>query len=295
VKYKLTWPQIAKVAGFGYKVVGSIDSKPLNKLNLKVRYLMFVALMTDPQAVLDSLLNLRKGFTSLELQERISAFVWSEYQRNWASYRRFYDKIQSVRFGPFMDLMKQILPLKEQKLLYHNIFWAIYQPVSLRASRRYWDGMDQLQKIFFRGTYARWTTMERIEAFLELIKVDAETAAVGSETFNTTRHQIVSNNPQVVRMFKIHTAFARVLSKSKDLLNTPTTYPEPLMSGFVPLAAFKVLPRLLPRAIKNIQISKMIWMALRRRFLWTIGFTGVMSIASWFHGVPFVIGILLTI
>jgi hypothetical protein len=294
-KYKLSWPQIAKVAGFGYKVVGSIDSKPWNKLNLKVRYLMFVGVMTDPQAVLDSLLNLRKGFTSIELQEKISAFVWSEYQRLWKSYRRSYDKIQAVRFAPYFDFMKEVLPLKEQRRLYHDIFWAVYQPASLRASMRYWDGMDQLQKVFFRGTYARWTTMERIQAFLEMIQIDAETASVGTETFNTTRHEIVNNNPQVVKMFKIHAAFARVLSKSKDLLNTPTTYPEPLMSGFVPLAAFKVLPRILPRAIKNIQIGKMIWMALRRRFLWTIGFTGIMSIASWFHGVPFVIGILLTI
>nr|WAY16594.1 putative RNA-dependent RNA polymerase [Rhizoctonia solani mitovirus 115] len=294
-KYNLSWPQIAKVAGFGYRVVGSITSKPLGKLNLKVRYLMFVGLMQDPQAVLDSLLNLRRGIASVEIRDQISAFIWNEYQRLLKSYQNTFQKLENVKFAPFKDIMKNSLPLKDQRLLYHNIFWAVYQPSKLSASLRLREGMDGLTKVFWKGTYANWELLDKIEAFLTLIEIDSKVATAGIDTFNTTKHEITSRNPVQVKMFKVHQAFAKFLKRSKDVLVTPSTSVEPLMSGFVPLHALKVLPRILPRAFKNVGFTKVFLTALRRRFLWTMGFTGVLSICSWFHGVPFVLGILLTI
>jgi hypothetical protein len=298
LKYNLTWPQTVKAAGFGYRVVGSVDSRSIYKLNAKVRYLMFVGLMQNPQAMLDSLLNLQRGLKSLELQEKISQFIWNEYQRTWRSYRKAYDRLQAVRFAPLKDLMKDILPLKDQRLLYHNIFWAIYQTPKVRVSVDYTEGMKAVQKVFTgpRLEFAKWTILEKIEAFLKLIEIDSKVSGSSVDCMNTTKVELLTSNPVQVKMFKIHKAFAKFLHKSKDLMQgSQPTNVEPLMSGFVPLTAFKVLPRILPRAFKNVGFSKMLLTALRRRFVWTMGFTGIMGIASWFHGVPFVLGILLTI
>jgi hypothetical protein len=194
--------------------------------------------------------------------------------------------------------MKDILPLKDQRLLYHNIFWAIYQTPKVRVSVDYTEGMKAIQKVFTgpRLEFAKWTLLEKIEAFLKLIEIDSKVSGSSVDCMNTTKTELLSSNPVQVKMFKIHKAFAKFLHKSKDLFQgSQPTNVEPLMSGFVPLTAFKVLPRILPRAFKNVGFSKMLLTALRRRFVWTMGFTGIMGIASWFHGVPFVLGILLTI
>jgi len=295
-KYQLSWPQIVKLAGFSYKVVGSVNSKAFYKLNLKVRYLMFVGLISDPQAVLDALLNLRKGLSSDVLQDSISKFIWDEYQKLWKSYQKSFKKLESMRFAPFRDLLKEKLPLKEQRKLYHDIFWAVYQPAKLRASIQLTEGMKAIQKIFFKGVYAKWELMAKIEGLLEMIQVDSEVSASSVDVLNTTKHEIVPTNPVQVKMFKIQKAFSRFMGGLKSLSHEPqAARVEPLMSGFVPLHALKVLPRILPRAFKNVTMTKIIVTALRRRLLWTAGFTGIMGIASWFQGLPTVIGILLTI
>lgn len=295
-KYQLDWPKIVKLAGFSYRVVGSVNSKSLFKLNIKVRYLMFVGLISDPQAVLDALLNLRKGVAQAELQENISKFIWQEYQKLWGSYQRSFKKLESMRFAPFKDLLKDKLPLKEQRKLYHDIFWAVYQPPKVRASIQLTEGMKAIQKIFFKGVYAKWEMMAKLEALLELIRIDSEVSSASVDVLNTTKHEIVPTNPVQVRMFKLQKAFARFMGGLKGLAQEPQlARVEPLMSGFVPLHALKILPRILPRAFKNVTMTKIIVTALRRRLLWTAGFTGIMGIASWFQGVPVVIGILLTI
>lgn len=308
-KYQLSWPQLVRLAGFGFRVAGAVNSMSLYKLNLKVRYLMMVGLFSDPVAVLDSLYNLRRGLSMDVLKEKISQFIWDEYQRTWKLYHNAQTRLDAVKYAPLLweyFIENGFLPGPCRKL-YNNIYWAVYQEPKILVSRRYNEGMDQLQKIFWKGTYANWDILDKVKAYLELIKIDSDVSGLSVDTMSTDKHELVKTSPVQVRMFKLHKAFAKAISNSRSLFGPPSssgllgrTSPlnanvEPLMSGFVPLTAFRVLPRIIPRAFKNVGISKMILTALRRRFLWTIGFTGIMSLASWFYGVPFVLGILLTI
>jgi hypothetical protein len=79
-KYSLSLPQLLKVAGFGYKVLGSLK-KPLRKLNLKVRYLSIVAAIRDPallqKAFMDFLPNFIPGDSPVILQQ----FLLEQYVR----------------------------------------------------------------------------------------------------------------------------------------------------------------------------------------------------------------------
>lgn len=50
-RYNLSFSQMIKAAGFGYKVLGSLN-RPLYKLNYKVRLLKGMSLIHEPQAIL---------------------------------------------------------------------------------------------------------------------------------------------------------------------------------------------------------------------------------------------------
>jgi hypothetical protein len=242
-KYNLSWPQTVKAAGFGFRVVGSVDSKNIFKLNAKVRYLMFVGLLQDPTAILDALLNMRKGLQTLELQKLISDFLWDEYRKLWRSYRKNFDKLQTIRFAPQKDLMKAILPLKEQRLLYHNLYWAIYQIPKLRASVDYTEGMKSIQNLFTKPDYGTHDILGKLALFITLLEIDTKISGVSVNVMNTDKLELVSSNPVQVKLFKLQKSFAKFLTRLKPIVKeVPITNVEPLLSGFVPLAAVKVPP-----------------------------------------------------
>jgi len=57
-KYHLSLSQLLKTAGFGYKVLGRLSS-PLNKLNIKIQYIIFGSMVMDPQSLRDSFYSIR--------------------------------------------------------------------------------------------------------------------------------------------------------------------------------------------------------------------------------------------
>jgi len=305
-KYKLSWTTALRVAGFGYRVYGSVQSKPFNKLNLKVRYLMFVGLITDPQAVMESLLNLRRHLSTEHFNHLLERFVQDFYLGLLKSYERTRQKAQnafafsatswSASVVPHLKLVCDGAGLNSNEITFYNeIFWTVYKPMlqsiifDLRAAEK------KLDKIFITRELRQVPAVEQAKALVDMIQIDAKASPLTANVLNVTKTELVSSNPVVVKMFKIHRAFTKVVSNSKELLRPVNITAEPLQSGFVPLSALRLLPRILPKALNRANMTSIILAGLRRRIGWTVGFTGVLGIASYFQGLPTVIGILLTI
>jgi hypothetical protein len=305
-KYKLSWPIALRVAGFGYRVFGSVQTKPFNKLNLKVRYLMFVGLITDPQAVLDSLLNLRRHLSAEHFNHLFERFVQEIYLGLLKSYDKTRQRAQrafafsatswSDSVVPHLSLVCEGAGLNSKEITFYNeIFWVVYKPMLQQVIFDLMEAGNKLDRIFYDRDLRGVPALDQAKALVDMIQIDAKASPLTANPLNVTKTELVSSNPVVVKMFKIHKAFTKVVSNSKELLRPADVAAEPLQSGFVPLSALRLLPRILPKALNRANITSIILAGLRRRIGWTVGFTGILGIASYFQGLPTVIGILLTI
>jgi len=85
-KYNLTIPQMIKVAGFGYKVVGS-SNRPFDKItNVKVRYIIFSDFIQNPSLFLLALKVKALGIKPANFVRVLQAFIIDYSQKTLIKY-----------------------------------------------------------------------------------------------------------------------------------------------------------------------------------------------------------------
>lgn len=72
---------MAKIAGFGYRVVGGLN-RPLKKLNLKLRYLFTVLAIRDPALLMKSFEAFMPSFIGMDSVGHLQEFLRTQYVKS---------------------------------------------------------------------------------------------------------------------------------------------------------------------------------------------------------------------
>lgn len=145
-KYHLSLAQLLKTAGFGYKVLGGL-SKPLNKLNIKIQYVIFGFMAMDPQALRESFYgivrfrneaNLLKAYILFcnkwisEVHQRMSAEV---EMLNTHTFWSKHTITKKLGYGYGRDLYNMVYETSVQRMI--SLREAFVEDVGQRAEALY--------------------------------------------------------------------------------------------------------------------------------------------------------------
>lgn len=306
LKYSLSIPQVLKVAGFGFRVIGSCN-KPWGKLSIKVKYLILsIMLISKDINLIDTFPHLRflKGDSFLSY---FKEFV-NEYLKNLIM-RCFTSLDQASKMRPDAipsDLQSEgygalALP-KSQRRGLRDISHKFGFNQLTKFHRNMKDVIQRaqvLQDIFLKGAISIKEIADLLVILVSITSIEQLSSKVSLKSiFERSDSENQNRRPGISKIFRMHQAYCSFLDSLRkkpftvsplDADTEPIVEPEMLESGLVPLTLLRRSPLL--RKLSSGLISRV----LIRRSKWFLGYTFVLGVITSVQGFQYTIEALLGI
>lgn len=301
--HNLKFPQLVKVAGFGYRVLGGLN-KSLFRQNFKVRYLLMCSWIYNPEYLLLSFKQLVPWMSAYDMHSYFYQFYFSYLSR-------FLSRVKEIRVllkqshvwgvstplgrgapwyaGPGMDgvvLRPESLNTRLY-FLYESIYRSFRQKFQKLADITRFKILE-LRKYTHDNGAIPISPVNSGEVLLAWMKIGIATARLEQRFNSMSLKSLTLSDPDPVRgdgpkIHQLHTAFLSQLSEMSRHSEGLCSKPKMLESGFNPIRLLSIpgVRKLLrPMIIKQVLIR-----TLKRRFIWLLSWTTALSIFSYIAGV----------
>jgi len=302
-RYKLSLARLLKVAGFGYKVVGGTN-RPLWMQNLKVRYLATTMALRDPFVLRDTLPPFLKGGQE-GFYELIQPWLKKQYLR--------------VRWQISMDVTKATTLLMrspseayskewtlESLTLYNSLYYEIYIYALMKFLNIREESLVALDTAFNGIDWMKMESLELFKLIVRLGEIQQSAARMSFEQLSTTRseklnklhaprlHRLVTGFNSLLRALKVFLKISPGIVKEyvpKEKSKNRDNIMESSLFGIPMIIIRHILKRLPYRRLGKSAFFSL-KKALIRRTIWTVSFSSLLGVLSYFHGVgPVVSGV----
>jgi len=219
-KYKLTLPMAMTVAGFGYKVKGSLN-KPIHKLNIKVRYLALgVWLSKGSVDIISTFHHLRRYFSSeqfcLNFYNFFDGYLSQLIEKSFMSFNQLPTlRPDLIPSETILDSEKMLgLPetfSSELRSLAHE-FGLTMMMKSLKHMGDCLSQLRQIQTLTFQSSVGPPDSQQLLELFSQVLNLEQESTKFSvSDIFNRNEDGNQNRRPGFSKLFRLHQAYCAAL------------------------------------------------------------------------------------
>jgi hypothetical protein len=303
-KYNLTFPTLLKVAGFGYKVIGSYQ-KPILSQNLKVKFLHLTSMLQNHEP-LSVVVSLFPHLSDKYIGAVMKLYFQQEYDKYSRRWNSLYKGLISGLYGIDPDLKN--LKLKVINRMYDYIYYQYQFQLQIQLS----EAISKLHETFRGMRFIKLNKEGIVDYFSVLFKINKELNKVSVDLL-LMRHE-KSDRPQSIKAFVLQQSLLQVIKPLVPLLKGTSSLPKSDMVSSShstnvgrdlhegPYLQGSLLPLRLPtlgsiiRVIYRTNTPRIIVkLFLLRRLYWTAGFTSLLGVLSLYSGVKPVLAAVVSI
>jgi len=278
--YQLSFSQLMKVAGFGYRVIGGLN-KPILKQNLKIRYLVLSTYLADPHYILKYFKGLKFSLSNVIVLNSMRELVLLEYNKMFKGCHKIQNFLVSMPTDQRVTAQEKLIPGR----LFADLYWMINQPIKLKYSmfnHDLWKDLPDIQSSISKAKFQH--TLAKILVTLIDNQKKASKFDIADLSIHKREKEVVDIYGRSIspKMYSLTVAYDKIVTRFKGIFNIISSPPEEvtaLESGFVPLALFRRLPKVLLNLSRSPFGRTFIRLSLNR-LKWFGSFTIILSLLT---------------